>query len=166
MKILFDHQTPFLLAHGGFQIQIEQTKRALEDAGVTVEHVRWWDADQAGDLIHFFGRPSGSYIDFAHAKGMKVVMAELLSGTGSRSPQMLALQKWAIKIVRRNFPQPMWAKLGWDAYAKADRIIALTEAEAELMQNLFGAAPERLAVVPNGVDAVFFTAADSGTGAR
>ncbi len=156
MKILFDHQTPFLLAHGGFQIQIEQTKRALEEVGVTVEHLSWWDGNQTGDLIHFFGRPTGSYIDFAHTKGISVVIAELLSGLGSRSPQLLALQKWSVRFVRHNFPQPMWAKLGWDAYTKADRIIALTGAEAHLMEKIFGASAARIEVVPNGVDAVFF----------
>jgi hypothetical protein len=34
MKILFDHPNPFLLAHGGFQIQIEQTQKALEGIGI------------------------------------------------------------------------------------------------------------------------------------
>lgn len=161
MKILFDHQSPFLLAHGGFQIQIEQTKCALEAAGVAVEYLRWWDGAQAGDLIHFFGRPSGSYIDFAHAKGMAVVIAELLSGLGSRSPQLLTLQKFGIQLVRQYFPQPLWAKLGWDAYSKADRIVALTAAEAQLMERIFGAPPARIEIIPNGVDADFFEVGQS-----
>ena len=33
MKVLFDHPNPFMLAHGGFQIQIEQTKKAPERIG-------------------------------------------------------------------------------------------------------------------------------------
>src|SRR2546428_13872771 len=63
MKVLVDHASPFLLAHGGFQIQIEETKRALERLGVTVEYLRWWDDEQRGDIIHFFGRPAGAYVD-------------------------------------------------------------------------------------------------------
>ena len=34
MKVLFDHPNPFLLAHGGFQVQIKQTKKALEELGI------------------------------------------------------------------------------------------------------------------------------------
>src|ERR1019366_772376 len=51
MKVLFHHFLPFSLAHGGEQVQIEQTKTALERAGVEVEFLRWWDAakgDQTG----------------------------------------------------------------------------------------------------------------------
>ena len=33
MKVLFDHPNPFMLAHGGFQNQIEQTKKAPERIG-------------------------------------------------------------------------------------------------------------------------------------
>ena len=42
MKVLFDHHCPFMLAHGGTQIQIEQTKAALEKLGVTVEPLLAW----------------------------------------------------------------------------------------------------------------------------
>ena len=55
MKILFDHSAPFLLAHGGQQIQIEETKRALEQIGIEVEWLRWWDSAQTGNIIHYFG---------------------------------------------------------------------------------------------------------------
>src|SRR4051812_15307451 len=93
MKVLFDHPNPFLLAHGGFQVQIEQTKAALEKSGVEVEFMRWWDDAQRGDVIHFFGRPMRSYINFAQQKGMKVVIGDLLTSTGSRGNMALALQR-------------------------------------------------------------------------
>jgi len=57
MKVLFDHNDPFLLMQGGFQVQIKETMRGVAEAGVEVEHLRWWDADQRGDIIHYFGRP-------------------------------------------------------------------------------------------------------------
>src|SRR4051812_87715 len=93
MRVLFDHPFPFALAHGGFQTQIEQTKLALESIGITVEHLRWWDDTQRGDIIHYFGRPFPGYIEAAHAKGIKVVIAELLTATGSRSRNALRVQK-------------------------------------------------------------------------
>jgi len=37
MKVLLDSNVPFALAHGGAQIQIEQTKKELEEVGGEVE---------------------------------------------------------------------------------------------------------------------------------
>ena len=56
MKVLLYHLTPFALAHGGLQIQILQSRSALEKLGVEVEFLRWMDPGQTGDILHFFGR--------------------------------------------------------------------------------------------------------------
>src|ERR1700730_658101 len=137
MKILFDHPNPFLLTHGGFQIQIEETKRALEKLGISVEYLRWWDEKQHGDIIHFFGRPVGQYVDLAHKKNVRVVMSELLTGLGSRSSTAVRIQRFIIRLTRNFTPAAYWAKMGWDAYGKADRIIALTDWEAQLTRRVF-----------------------------
>ncbi len=161
MKILIDHQLPFLLAHGGLQIQIERTKEALEAAGIEVEYLHWWDAEQKGDVIHFFGRANPSHIDFAHAKGMKYVMSELLTGQGSRTSKQLRCQGFCEQMLRRFVPATFLANFRWDAYHKADACIVLTEWEAEVTRLLFAPPPNRLHVVPNGVEQEFFIAADN-----
>ncbi len=145
-----------MLAHGGFQIQIEQTKKALEEIGVEVEWLRWWDSAQSGDIIHYFGRPSGAYIDFAHQKGIKVVMSELLTGLGSRSAAQRRLQKSLTTLSQKLLPPSFTAKLAWKAYQKADAIVALTSWEKQLMVEMFDAPPDRVHVIPNGVEEVFF----------
>jgi glycosyltransferase involved in cell wall biosynthesis len=157
MKILFDHQLPFLLAHGGLQIQIERTKKALEAAGVELEYLRWWDDTQRGDVIHFFGRANPSHIDFAHAKGMKYVMSELLTGQGSRTRTQLRAQSLVELALRAVVPATFLANFRWDSYHKADVCIVLTEWEAEVTRLLFALPPDRLHVVPNGVEPEFFT---------
>jgi glycosyltransferase involved in cell wall biosynthesis len=159
MKVLFDHSLPFALAHGGFQIQIEQTKAALEKRGIEIEYVRWWDPTQTGQIIHYFGRPSGTYIEFAQAKGFKVVIAELHTGLGSRSFGARALQKVLMTISGQCLPSAFTARLAWDAYQKADAFIALTPWEAHLMQTIFKANPDRIHVIANGVEEIFFTPA-------
>ncbi len=159
MKILFDHPNPFFLAHGGFETQIEQTREALLKLGVEVEWVRWWDADQRGDVIHYFGRPAPAYIEFAHGKGMKVVMAELLTGLGSRGALGRRLQVATIRVLRRN---PFFGRMGWDAYQLADAVVALTAWEAQLMREVFQAPADRVHVIPNGVEEVFLATPKSG----
>jgi glycosyltransferase involved in cell wall biosynthesis len=155
MKVLLDHQLPFHLAHGGLQTQIEQTKQSLNDVGIDVEFLRWWDQSQTADIIHFFGRPNAAYIDLAQAKGIRIVMAELLTGAGSRTPAQLAAQKLLIWFFRRLLPSSFIARMSWDSYSKADAIVALTPHEAGLMRSLFGAPASRVHVIPNGVETAF-----------
>ena len=156
MKVLFDHPSPFLLAHGGFQIQIEQTKAGLEGAGVEVEYLRWWDEGQTGDVIHYFGRPVAGYIDFAHRKGMKVVLAELLTGLGSRGNMARRGQKLLMRTAQNLLPKSFHYRMGWESYRLADASIAGTAWERHLMVEMFGASPEKVHCVPNGVEEVFF----------
>ena len=56
VKILFNHHLPFSLTQGGTQRQIEQTQAALEEIGVVVEPLRWWDERQTGEVLQHFGR--------------------------------------------------------------------------------------------------------------
>lgn len=160
MKILLDHQLPFALAHGGLQIQIERTKAALEAAGLEVEFLRWWDASQKGDIIHFFGRANPTHIGFARAKGMKYVMSDLLTGQGSRSRAQLRLQAAIEKGLRAVVPPMFLSNFRWASYTEADAVVVLTEWEAEIVRMLFGTPEPRLHVVPNGVEVEFFRRAD------
>ncbi len=157
MKILIHCNLPFALAHGGQQVQIEQTLSALQAIGLEAEPLRWWDDGQRGDVIHYFGRMPAEQIGLAHQKGIKVVMAELLTVTGSRSPMQLRLQKIISRTIACIAPHPFAAPFNWEAYRLADAVIALTPWEKHLMEYLFGADGRRTLVVPNGVEDVFFT---------
>ena len=156
MKVLLDSNVPFALAHGGAQIQIEQTKKGLEQAGVEVDWLRWWDAGQKADVIHFFYRPHPAVLRMAAKKGMKTVFCELLTGLGSRSTVSRWAQKALIEISKRGLPKAFIERLCWDAYQLADASIALTSWEKKLMVEMFLAKPDRVHVVPNGVEDVFF----------
>jgi glycosyltransferase involved in cell wall biosynthesis len=164
MKVLFNHILPFSLAHGGAQIQIEQTKAALEHAGVEVEFLRWWDADQRADLIHYFGRMPADHVRLAQQKGIKVVIAELLTAQGSRSDSQLCRQKIISRTVERFAPRSFTLAFNWDSYRLADACVALTPWEAHLMSYLFDAPKERVHVVPNGTEEIFLNSPPAGRG--
>jgi len=156
MRVLIDHQLPFALAHGGFQIQIEQTKEALAKIGLEVDYLRFWDSNQKADVIHIFGRCSRGYIELAQQKGIAVVMSDLLSETGSRSPMALFTQKSIIRVAQSVMPRRFLSRMGWDSFKMADAVIAGTPLEARLMVDLFGADERKLHIVPNGVEECFF----------
>jgi glycosyltransferase involved in cell wall biosynthesis len=155
MKILLDCHVPFMLAHGGAQIQIEQTRAALGKIGVEVDYLRWWDDSQKADVIHHFGRFSGPLIHLAHDKGIKVVMSDLLTAQGSRSRGRIRAQRWISRFLKLALPGIAPRAFGWESYLLADACIALTAHEAWLMTYQFDAPPEKVHVVPNGVEDVF-----------
>ena len=155
MKVLFNCNVPYMLAHGGMQVQIEQTKAALERVGVTVEPLRWWDDTQTGDVLQHFGRFPTHLIRLAHRKGMKVVVLDLLTEQGSRSRARLKLQKIVRCAMELALSSRRLAAFNWDSFRLADACLAGTEWEVFLMRELFGAPAEKTHVLPNGVEEVF-----------
>jgi len=156
VKILVNCTLPFALAHGGQAIQIQRTIAALNEVGVEAEPLRWWDENQQGDVIHHFGRMPVDQIGFAHQKKIKVVMAELLTAQGSQNQTQRTarrLFRWAAENIA---PRGFAAAFNWEPYRLADGFIANTSWEKYLMQSKFGAAAEKIHVVPNGVEEVFF----------
>jgi glycosyltransferase involved in cell wall biosynthesis len=155
MKVLLNHHIPFALSHGGMQVQIEQTQAALEQAGVTVEPMRWWDDAQTGDVLHHFTRIPKNLLTLAQRKGMKVVMTDLLTEQGSRSRLFLGLQKLVTRGTPLFLPKVMTAYFGWDSYLLADACVALTPWEAHLIKYIFGPPAKNVHIIPNGVEEVF-----------
>jgi glycosyltransferase involved in cell wall biosynthesis len=156
MKVLYYCHVPFMLAHGGAEVQIEQSKAALEKIGVNVEPLRWWDDAQTGDVLQHFGRIPTETLLGAQRKGMKVVLWEFLTEAGSRSPARLKLQKTVQRLLSRALPASLTAAFNWRSYLLADACIASTSWEAHLITELFGAPRQRIHVVPNGVEQLFF----------
>jgi glycosyltransferase involved in cell wall biosynthesis len=158
VKVLVNCTLPFALAHGGQAIQIQQTMAALTGIGVIVEPLRWWDENQTGDLILYFGRMPADQIRFAHQKKFKVVISDLLTAQGSQTRvQRTArrLFRWgAEKLAPRGFAQAFQ----WEPYQLADGFLTLTAWEKYLMEYKFGADPKKIFVVPNGVEEAFFQA--------
>jgi len=159
MKILFDCGIPFSLAHGGMQIQIEQTKAALESLGVEVDWFKWWDGRQSGEIIHVFGRPALFWVQLAKKAGRKVVIGDLLSAQGSRTFRQKLPQMMAVKIDRLSGGR-LARRFGWGVYRLADRCIFLTEWEKTVAHQIYGCPLEKSAVIPNGVEEVFFLPKD------
>jgi glycosyltransferase involved in cell wall biosynthesis len=155
VKILFDHSNPFCLAHGGYQVQIQQTRLGLLECGLEVEFLEWWNPRQKGDILHYFGRPGVEYIRLAHTQGMKLVLEDLLTAPGSRSRLHLGWQRFCIKLLESFLPASFTIRMAWESYRLADACIANTPWEAHLMNYLFGADQGRVHVVPNGVESVF-----------
>lgn len=162
MKVLFDHTDPFLLAHGGVQRQIESTKAALERLGVEVEFMRWWDDRQKGDLIHFFGKATSSYLSQAKVMGLPVVMTSFFSLGANRPRWKLRLQALATRaLMKLAGHSNLRERLGWGRYHDCAFNVVGLRAEQFLLQRVHGVPAEKVAAVPLGVSEVFLNAGKS-----
>ena len=157
MKVLFDHPNPFLLAHGGFQIQIEQTKKALEEIGVEVECLRWWDNSQTGDLIHYFGVPPLTYLKQANTKNLPVVLTQLLSAQCNRSQAHLKLQGIVTRIIQKlpGFGS-IRNQLKWQSISAASKVIVGLEAERHVLKTILNLPDDRIVTIPLAISSEFF----------
>jgi glycosyltransferase involved in cell wall biosynthesis len=162
MKILFDHALPFSLAHGGLQIQIEQTKQALERAGVAVEYLRWWDGGQTGDLIHFFSNARAEYLKLARLRGVPVLMTPLFSQTCNRPTWRLRAQAVVTRVM---LGAPLFGRtkeqLNWASYKTCTHLTVGLEAEKDVLMTVYGVAQSRISVVPLGVSEAYLGAAQN-----
>jgi glycosyltransferase involved in cell wall biosynthesis len=156
-KVAFFSYDPACLVHGGFQIQIQETMLALQSLGCDTHYLEWWNQRQKPDIIHVFGRPQGMMIQYAHQKGIKVVFSDLLTEQGSRSKVRLLCQEWGGRVARQFLPPAISRLAGWNSYQEADAVVALTEWEKSLMCRLYGADPQKIHVIPNGVDDAFLS---------
>ena len=164
MRVLFDHSSPFALAHGGFQTQIEQTRLALIQAGHEVEHLRWWDDTQRGDLIHFFGPASIAYLQQARSKGWPVVMTTLFTETCNRSDGQLRRQGFFTQaILRLPFGEGVKQQLPWRAYLHCTQNVVGLNAERDVLEKVYAVPTERISVVPLGLSETYLAA---GPGSR
>ncbi|MBT3293881.1 MAG: glycosyltransferase family 4 protein [Verrucomicrobia bacterium] len=155
MRVLFDTYLPFGFAHGGVQVRYEHTVKALTAIGVDASPLAWWHDTVAGDVIHYFGRPTAHYIAYARSKGLRVVFTDLMGALAARPRSVRRMQYLAMRGAQAVLPEMMLNRLAWEAFRRADACMAQTEAEADLMRRFMHAPPGKVHVIPNGVDAEF-----------
>ena len=159
MKILIDQHFPFLFAHGGANTQVEQTKLALENTGLEVEYLRWWDGGQRGDLVHFFGAPNPGYLQQARVVHMPIIINTLFTETCNRPTSRLRWQGRAINaILSAPFGDSIKQQLAWRSYRNCDHNIVSLEAERRVLEIVYKVPSEKITVVPIGLSDAFLKA--------
>jgi glycosyltransferase involved in cell wall biosynthesis len=164
MKVLFDHSSPFRFAHGGFQVQIERTKDALESLGADVDWFRWWEPRQEGDLIHFWSVAGNGYLQAAQRAGIPVVMTTPFSATCNRPVARLRLQGAVIQsILKFPFARTVIGQLSWPAFNLCTHNVVGLEIERQVLEIVYAVPPSRISTVPLGLSDTYLTA---GPGSR
>ena len=149
-------QFPFSLSRGGLEVQTAETVNALRALDVDA-HVMSLDGGRFdSDVLHVFG-PGGLALDVINKLAPPIpTVASCLFGTYRRATQ------W--RIIAKRFASSMANTAGLTTdYAerrqllnRVDRVVLLTDLEADYCAALYDIPRSRLVVVPNGVTEEFF----------
>ena len=146
---------------GGGENQLIQTGRYLEARGVAIRpFVPWTDRVDRASLLHLFGmsREGLQLARVARAKGVPVVLSPIC-WIEPRAMAVLATDrlgrwsnraKWRLKAL-----VPRWPTWRRDLLRVADAVLPNSAAEGEQLVRWFGADPETIRPVPNGVEERF-----------
>src|ERR1035437_277626 len=157
MKVLFNCHVPFMLAHGGAQVQIEQTKAALEQIGVETDYLQWWKDRKTGDILHHFGALPEETIRQAHDKGWKAVNTILLSENCNRPRRALLWRRILIRTAMAA-PLPQLLRPRFHAFRMCDRVLVALEAEKQILVRSYGVQERSIRLVPLGLKEPFLKA--------
>jgi glycosyltransferase involved in cell wall biosynthesis len=146
---------------GGGENQLIQTGRYIEARGVPVRpFCPWTDRIDRAGLLHLFGmsREGLQLARVAKAKGVPVVLSPIcwiepraMAALATDPLGRLANRaKWRLKAL-----VPRWPSWRRDLLRSADAILPNSVAEGEQLVRWFGADPERIRPVPNGVEERF-----------
>ncbi|MBI4427620.1 MAG: glycosyltransferase [Ignavibacteriales bacterium] len=150
-----------MMLRGGPRTQIFQTKRCLERLAVHVSLFDSWQELKRTDvdLVHIFGANIGTYhlARVLRLQGIPFVLTPIFYTR--RSMGIVKLSLAADKFVRK-FVKGFWSDYAVIAemsrWAKA--VLPNTVVESLLYTEAFGVPPERMTVVPNGVEKRFYFA--------
>ena len=146
---------------GGGENQLIQTGRYLEARGVAIRpFMPWTDRLDRASLLHLFGmsREGLQLARVARAKGVPVVLSPIC-WIEPRAMAVLATDrlgrwsnraKWRLKAL-----VPRWPTWRRELLRVADAILPNSAAEGEQLVRWFGADPDTIRPVPNGVEERF-----------
>lgn len=161
MKILFASYQSVMLLKGGPRTQILKTKKYLENLGVNVTlHDPWKEiSKQDFDLVHLFGANIGTF-HFGrelYRKGIPFVVSPIFFSL--HSPRFISNSLRIKKFLQKYF-KGIWIDYGFiaDLCKWAVAVLPNTQCEADLIIKGLQISPEKINIVPNGVEENFYNA--------
>ena len=158
MKVLIDHSSPYLLAHGGYSVLIDKTLLALREAGVEGEVLRWWDHEQRGDLIHYFAPVQNTYLRQARLKGIPVVLTSLVDSPANQPRWQTRRRRLTYEMVTRLPLGGVKQNLPWEAFRQCTRNVVCMQCEKDFLADAYAVDRETVEVVSPGLGDNFLQA--------
>jgi len=158
MQVVFYTYPPFWAIYGGREIQVVKTAEALnKNTQAKVSFLNFWEQNIEFDILHLFGLDShySSLIKYAKGKNKPCVVSPVYGG----KKQSFAFYFYRIWLrCEKILPKPTIIGLRKDALDFADAVVVISHTEKNKIMNYFGVKEEKIYVVPNGIDDIFFNA--------
>lgn len=156
MKVVFVPPNALGFDFGGGEVQTLATRRALEDLGVSVRPYDPWDCElfRNIDLVHLFGAPA------AHSTITKVLVSR---GIPYAVSSIFYVPEGRLSLLARGLMTRLrgtTARMVGQMLRDATLVLPNSTAEADMVWLCFGVPPERLHVIPNGVDPAYLGAGE------
>ncbi len=161
MKIAMLYYPMLFQRVGGLQIQVVETTRALQEAGIDAVLFDYSKHKLADfDIAHVFSAINGNHriIEQARSVGLPIVLSTVLQPPWTRGDERRAnvisniasrLSGWSLKTNHQDI------HIGLSG---ANAIVALGRAERDMLIDGYGVPEDKLYVVPNGIKQTFFDA--------
>lgn len=137
---------PHCFAFGGFEIQMIAAIESARAAGTDVAPLDFWQREADFDVLHLWGLQSHSYtMQWAHAAGKKTVLSALVY-----------YPSWIFSLRHLVSLAVGPARQERTMLANVDCITVVNKAQAKYVVGTMGLHAEKVAVVPNVVEDIFF----------
>lgn len=149
------------ILHGGPSTQIRNTAKHLPKSGVNVRFFDPWSPfrREDADIFHLFAANIGTYhlAREIHSLGIPLVVSPIVF---SRHSPAFVRRSIALGGMIQRAGKGIWFDYGITAEICrwASRVLPNTEAEGGLVSEGLGIDPEKIRIIPNGVDERFYTA--------
>lgn len=156
MRVCIVPEYPVSLMTGGLQVQAFDTYKALQQFApeVQVSLFNWSENRELADVYHFIGFPPymSRVMELVRHAGKPYVITMLFGCPTSRLTLCFAtMRRWMKSEIFR-------LRSRQDAILNASAIITITHTDARALRMIHGISPDKIHVVPNGIDDAFFDA--------
>ena len=164
MRVGFCSYPMLFQRSGGLQVQIQSTRRALEDIGIEARLFDMINDDFAKfDIIHVFCLAHANYaiVETARQKTVPVVISPVIHPPFSKWQRLLADLCDRVTGRLTNWTVQTTYGLNRGALHSADLVVTLGKEEQRIVIEGYGVARQKVAIVPNGISRGFFLAEPS-----
>ena len=145
---------PFGVAFGGRERLALRTLEALRALGVDARPLDPWDPHPDLSILHVIGAEAGMWeiAALARRRDVPVVVTAVLS---------LSRRAWRQRLwapFDRWFPMRTSFRYRRDLLQLADIVLAATSTEQGVIESIYGVSRDRVRILPNGIDDVYFHA--------
>lgn len=150
MRVKYLPHQPHCFAFGGFDLQMLNTLKAVQDAGVDASKLDIWSRDSEFDILHVWGIGSHNFttIDFAKKAGKSVVATILVPYYDTIRTKLGYYYRFlqvmeSIRILK-----------------KIDKIVILNDLQLKVVHQRYKVPISKIEVIPNIVEDAYFKIPD------